>query len=537
MRTAGSRSWPLWLALALLASCVVVALQALLGRTEGRLVYALDDAYIHMALARNVATHGVWGCTPFQFSAASSSPLWTALLAVAYLVTGAHEITPLILNLLLLALTLAVADSFVSRHGGGALIRAATLLGLVVTFPMPAMALFGMEHVLHLLLTIAFAEAALGGLLTPPSSASAGRRLDRVVGVFAALLAASRYEGLFLVGVAVLAYAVDRQWRRAVVIATSGALAPLVVGAIAIAHGSFGLPNSLMLKAGGESASTWYAVLRPIGAADLWFLEQHPALLILAGGGLLIGALAWWHTRRLRRASVLLPWTLAAIVVLHAHFELSSAFWVYRYDAYLLGFGVVTAGVVAGAVSSAAITASWPRVLAPALGVLGVVALIGDPRGGLSPATEIESASLTLREHITAAAFVHDWHGGDIVLVNDLGAMAFFGHARVVDIFGLCDIEPVRLRRAGAYTRDAVETWTRPLTPTLAIVQQSWGWAADHVPSTWTRVAEVDVLPEHRLLGFYATSPDATTARRLRAEVAYFYGTTAGAAGYRVHLF
>ena len=154
-------AWPLWLALGLLFACVGVAVRAVMVSTGGRFVYALDDAYIHMAMAKNLAQHGVWGCTPFQFSAASSSPLWTALLGVVFFLTGVHDVTPLLLNLLLLALSLGVADAFLRQRSAAPLLRAATLVGLVLVFPMPAMALFGMEHVLHLLLTIAFGATAI----------------------------------------------------------------------------------------------------------------------------------------------------------------------------------------------------------------------------------------------------------------------------------------------------------------------------------------------------------------------------------------
>ena len=74
--------WPLLVPMALLWTVIAGLLLLSLGRTEGHLVYALDDPYIHMAMARNVALHGVWGVTPDGFTSSSSSIAWTAVLSL-----------------------------------------------------------------------------------------------------------------------------------------------------------------------------------------------------------------------------------------------------------------------------------------------------------------------------------------------------------------------------------------------------------------------------------------------------------------------
>ena len=64
--TAGSlraRAWPLALALGLLAALVAWALHTALALSGGHFAYALDDPYIHMAIAKNLVRHGVWGTT------------------------------------------------------------------------------------------------------------------------------------------------------------------------------------------------------------------------------------------------------------------------------------------------------------------------------------------------------------------------------------------------------------------------------------------------------------------------------------------
>lgn len=523
---ASFHGWPLWLAWTTLVTSIVVAARVVTARTGGPFIYALDDAYIHMAMAANLARHAVWGCTPFHYSAASSSPLWTALLGLAFTAFGVHDLLPLVLNVLLLAGTLAVCDAYLRQMGAAPFLRATALMALIAAVPMPAMALLGMEHSLHLLLSIAFMVSALDEIVVEAPDA---RRIQVACRspLLGALLAASRYEGLFLVAVVAGVQALCGRWRRGAALVLAAALPVTVIGAVAVASGSYFLPNSLALKAANDG-STFGALMAPFGAADLASLMRHPVLAWLAAGSALVAGVEFARWRQFRRLSVVMPAALLLLIALHVHFTLSSPFWVYRYDAYLLGLGVfITAAVAA---------TTWRSSLPGAMAVLLCAATTGTLPTGLWPAVEIEAAAVTYREHYTAAEFVRTIHPGETVVVNDVGAMAYVAGGHVLDMFGLCDVEPVVLRRAGHYNRDGVLAWTAPERPSLAIVQLSWGWVIDHIPETWRKVAEVELQPEGRVLGFYSTSDDAAAALRLRADVTQFYGA-GHRSGYRVRGF
>ena len=98
--TGARRWWPALVVSALLLTLCGGLIVRSLDYNDGALVYALDDAYIHMSIARNFVEQGVWGITPYAYSSTSSSPLWTLLIAISY-VPGVNEITPLLLNLVL----------------------------------------------------------------------------------------------------------------------------------------------------------------------------------------------------------------------------------------------------------------------------------------------------------------------------------------------------------------------------------------------------------------------------------------------------
>ena len=69
--------------IALVAFISVVA-YVLAARSLDATGFPLDDAWIHQTYARNLAERGEWAFLPGEPSAASTSPLYTALLATGY---------------------------------------------------------------------------------------------------------------------------------------------------------------------------------------------------------------------------------------------------------------------------------------------------------------------------------------------------------------------------------------------------------------------------------------------------------------------
>src|SRR5512141_1329437 len=49
-----------------------------------RIGFPLDDSWIHLTYARNLALNGEWAFQPGQLSAGSTAPLWTLLLAIGF---------------------------------------------------------------------------------------------------------------------------------------------------------------------------------------------------------------------------------------------------------------------------------------------------------------------------------------------------------------------------------------------------------------------------------------------------------------------
>jgi hypothetical protein len=458
--------------------------------------------------------------------------LWTFVLGVAYRLFGVRDVIPLVLNMALVVATLAVTNRSLMRFGAPPVLRAAALLGLVVAFPMTGMVLLGMEHILHLLLTIWFAAAAVEALTSRPEDPRARRRRTIGLCILAALLGASRYEGFFLVGLACLGFLARRQLLRGVSIGAVALVPVVAFGAISVANGAFFLPNSLMLKAAGESVSALAALFKPFGSEDLAFLHNNHALPILLVIGVLSAFVQWYSHRGIWRPQVLFPLLLASMIVAHGHYVFSPLYWVYRYDAYLVGFGIFATAVVLAELRARGALAR--RLLSASL-VASLVVIVADVREGLFPATEIAGMRNTYLEQYHTALFIRTYYPGEAVIVNDLGAVTYYTQARILDLAALGDIEPLEImRRTGTYTSRDVLTWTAKYQPAIAITSLGWGWVAPLVPGEWIKVAEVEVPPNRERVGFFAVNPK--EAWILRANVSAHFSPLRQAPGYRLKL-
>jgi hypothetical protein len=387
-----------------------------------------------------------------------------------------------------------------------------------------------MEHILHLLLTIGFAAAAVFALTSATESEHLRRRRTLALCVVGALLGASRYEGFFLIGLVCLAFLVRRQLARAVSVGVASLLPVAAFGAISVANGSYFLPNPLMVKAVGE-ASTVTALFKPFGTEDLAFLQNNRAMPILLVLGVL-GTVAHGLTRRgVWRPPLLFPLLLAAMILAHGHFVFSPLYWAYRYDAYLVGFGIFAAAI---ALAPLPTPRALPRGALPALLVASLVPVLGDVREGIVPDAEIEGMRGTYLEEYQMAQLIRGYYPGAAVIVNDLGAVTYYTEARILDLVGLGDLEPLVIMRNTAYTSREVTAWTAPYRPKIAIVSLGWSMAVPLIPREWVRVAVVEMPPHGHPVGFFAV--DHKESWTLRASVAQHFGSLSRTHGYRIKL-
>jgi hypothetical protein len=509
VREAGSRSLrPVFFASLLFLAAVVGLVVLCIRYTGGNFAYALDDAYIHLSIAKNLVEHGVWGNTQVEFQGAASSILWPLLNAALFAMRFLGDYVPLVLAAISGVALLFAVDRWWSSSDVPVNLRTFLLCLLVLVFPLPALTLAGMEHTLHAVLTIALIAGLANALST-------GKKLSLPLLFVAAACTATRYEAgmLILIGVSVLLY--KKRFADAGALAVAGILAPAIYAFISVSHGGLLVPNSVYTKSTfPRSANEVLELLiKPIqaldeGATRMFVLQAALVMILLA-----IGA-----RQKLGDAH---RWTLgfsAAVIIGHLFFGTFG--WIQRYEAYLyaLTFAFLTPPVFAVVRQ----IEPWKRGLGWRLGMIFIAAFLGVhaiKRIGKGALDAYWGPRNINDQQVQMAVLVKEAFPNGTIALNDIGAVSYYTNAKIVDFAGLGSSEIARLIRSRTLNREAVTRITTREGVEAALVYDDW--FPVHIPRHWERVGEMRIQ-NNRVCGsdrvaMYAVTPGAK--ERLRSAI------------------
>lgn len=503
------RHWPLFVALATLWNLLGLVLVQARSQSGGHLVYALDDAYIHMAMAKNLAQHGVWGVTRYAFTSSSSSPLWTLMLSISYLVFGARELTPLVLNAVLATGVIVCIYLIVRREATSQLATATVLLAGVFLIPLPALVFTGMEHVLQVLATLVFAH--LSASLLADGMEHTKRNLAALL-IVVSLLPLIRYESLFLILTVAVLFSLRRRWGMSCLLLIAAGLPVACYGAVSVAQGWFWLPVSLLLKGRLPGSELPVDNLVFLATALLFIWVLHPA-----------GKRQAWQ-----RGDV---WAVLFIVTTVLHTLLARLGSLGRYEAYLVALGLLAGSTLVAERGGYLMLDGSDVSLATRL--IGLIALIPLLYFFLMPRfSSSATVSLAMRniyeQQYQMGLFLNEFYPEVTVAANDIGAVNYLADIRCIDVWGLGDREVAEQRMTGTYDTHQVRDIVIRRGVKIALVYGLWfqsGYlATSGVPKEWVKVAEWriqdNVVAGSDTVSFYAVGPGEEA--NLAASVAGF---------------
>lgn len=518
----------LYIALLILWSAIFYLLFSSLSITNGHFIYLLDDPYIHMATARQFLEHGVWGVTQYGFTSSSSSILWPILLVVLYALFGVNTLTPFVLNIVLASASLIVIYSIFRAYRVPAPLNLVLLVLITFIAPMPTLVFTGLEHLLHIfctLLFIYFAPRALVSAINPQTPFFSGDMKWLLVS--STLMCMSRYEGLFMLFVVCLLFALRLKLAHALVLGITS-VAPLVLyGLISVVFGSNFLPNSILLKSALSNAPLTGAasdLLRTLGIRqvldyDYFFMLLAIALIALLGSYLLSKQL--WT-----QASLMLIIFIAG-TFLHARFAQANIF--FRYEAYLLAVGSVVIPCSLMMMLDARPQALTPqnsrlRTILPATFALILLLPTFSLRGWGAFVVTPPTTSGIYQQQYQMASFLHEYYNDQSVAANDIGYITYNTDINLLDLWGLASTEIANAKLQGTYNPDLISKFAAQHNVKIAAAYPEWFESYGGFPQTWRKVgtwtSSVQYTLAYKTVTFYAVDPNEED--RLRANLTAF---------------
>ena len=501
-------NWPVAVAIAVLWAALFIVLRLSLARNQGHLIYALDDGYVEMAIAKNFSRYGVWGVTRYGFTSATSSILWPLLLSGVYVVFGVNEIAPLILNIISATMVVVAADLFLKSLAIPGVYRFSLLLAVIFLTPLVPLVFTGMEHVAHVLLMIVF--ALLSARLLARESFAWKERDSLALLALAPLLTLVRYEGAFVVGLVCMLLFLRRRPAYSLVLGLM-ALAPIAIyGLISVRHGSFWLPNSLLLKA-----------VLPVQSVSDFLLYARDKFIDAANFSLLmILALSAYFLRPRRPARAWNQDVCLLIIFLGAsilHVVFAAVGWFYRYEAYLVALGILVNGRLLWQVFSASANSeSRPGIrygiAAGVLPVLLVATLFATIKQGARALHETPQVTTNIYDQqYQMARFLRDYYQGTTVAANDIGAINVLADIRCLDVFGLASMAVAKAKLENTYTARKIYEMGKDSNAQIAIVYDEWLEVYGGAPPQWRWVGEWrirdNLICASDRVQFYAVNP------------------------------
>jgi hypothetical protein len=422
--------------------------------TSGFGAFPLDDAWIHLQFARNLAEGHGFAYNPGVPVSGSTAPLWTLLVGGAFTVGGAHPALAQVLGIGCTLATVWLAGVLTRRWTGSDDLALLVSVLTALSGPMLWGALSGME-------------VSLAALLVTATLVLRADERELAAAVTLGLAALARPEALVLLPLCWLSGPLTRRRALSWALPVVGCLLPWVAFNVATV-GSL-LPGTAAAKIEGGLLGALRGVREPLAttllarparylaeeASWLWRADVLLPLLVLPGLvalGLRVGRAA------VAPACVLLAHPIAMAVL--APYR-GPGFQEGRYSIHLLplAFVVAVAPLAGFRRVSAAPTAPEPEfqprgrwLSAASLRRIGALALLGGVLGALPAAAtryawavqNIEAMQVDIARWVAART-----NPAARLALNDVGAITYLTRREIIDVMGLVTPAILRHRRDG----------------------------------------------------------------------------------------
>ncbi len=527
---------PLYFAWIFLTALLVYSWIRISQLTGGHFCYSLDDAFIHMAVAKNFGLHGVWGITPDAYGSASSSPLFTVILAIIFRTGVNGYMVGFWINVVAAYWLLYSVHRILLRYAMPATGRLLVLLALIILLPFTVIILTGMEHLLHLWFSLLFLQTVVEMITEDKIST----RQILLSGAYGALMVGARFESLFLLGAAGLLLLYFRKIKVALIMGILAVLPVVLFAVISVAYGGYILPNSVLLKSSGGAAApgSMAQALQEVliyrlmygnsTVQGLFHSDASKAYASSISGTSLIRVLIIVPVLVLlvkakaagTRAQQAMYFGIVLTIACALHMALAAVGWMFRYEAYLIGLAIMSIALLLWSI--------WPAIVGWYQGIglpqkailLLLLFFVGSPflaRAVAGYRVQHRACRNIYEQQVQMGKFLKQYYPGVSVAANDIGAVSFLSDSRIMDVWGLGNNEIARSKLTGTYSNDYLKTFLNKEDVKVAVIYKDW--YGPSLYGKWTEVGswaiQDNVVCADRIVHFFVLdSADAPALRK-----------------------
>jgi hypothetical protein len=443
--------------------------------TNGTLIYPLDDTYIHMSIAKNLALHNNWGISANEFQSASSSILYTLLLSALFKLFSVSALIPFIINFIAGIILLFIIQHWLQKQNISFFFQFIILLLVIFFTPLPIIIISGMEHTLQCLFSFLFIFNFCDWINKQENNIQK-IKLPKSIFVYGMIVCVLRYEGLFIIAIAccILLY-----YRKIIAGFTLGfiSILPLIIfGIVSVSKGSYFLPNSVLLKASpvefsGNGFTNYISDILidklTTAKTGITALATQRLLLILP----LVYLLFRIQLKKIVSYKLIILF-LTVCTILQLAFAKTG--WFYRYEAYLILCSTVIVSILIIKYFN-----EWRlrenKMLLPIM--LFVAFILAFPLILRSTAAYSKASQACINiyeQQYQMGNFVRKYYNTDTIAVNDIGAVSFFNNSKVIDLWGLANMQVAKAKKNNYNTPAFLNTVANNEHADIAIVYDSW---------------------------------------------------------------
>ncbi|SDM21577.1 hypothetical protein [Chryseobacterium taihuense] len=456
-------------------------------QTDGSYTYLIDDAYIHLAIAKNFALHKVWGITQYQFSSTSSSPLFTFIISVLIRIFGDNDLLPLYFNMFC---GFGIVYSLVKYFS--AIFNTVNLVVLSVLFTLffsvlHVQLLSGMEHIFHVLLIVVniWCFSRMNSL----KSAAAGFYLSLM------LMGLVRFESMFYFVILSALFLFAKKWKESVAVLLAGFIPVLIFCCFNYLQDGYFFPNSVVVK--GTKFNFGDGFLHQLRIIFLnnfllnisfYKIGVFPILMSV----FIVGREIYKKKKMneiIQTNFLLIVFSL--LMICHSLFaELKGSF---RYEAYILvGFSMAIIPKISGIFGDFKAYIKREKILS-VLVLMNMLLLCY--KTAYAHRMLDKGGKNIYEQQMQSAKFLHTYYNNSKVVANDIGAISYYTDIHLLDTAGLGSKETMRFnenkKKADRGFEEFLTQYTADHQYEIAIIYDEW--LNGFVPKTWKKVAVLTI--------------------------------------------